>query len=1054
MKRIVSLFVVFSVALMLVTSLGLGQSREEGVRLLGEAIQLQEKARSNEDLQETVQKYEKALQIFEELGDKKAVSGILQGLGSVYSHWGDYKKAVELFEKSLAICRELGERRCEAQNLGNLGSVHSAWGQQHEKAVDYYEKSLAICRDLGDRKAEATVLNNLGLVYSAWGRYKKAVDFYEKSLAICRKVIEFDGLRDLNRKIELDKLGDRKGEANALSNLGNVYYAWGQYKKAVEHYETALAIRRELADRRGEGSILGNLGGVYYAWGQYKKAVDFFEKSLAICRDVGDRQDGANALNNLGLVYSVWGRYKKAVEFYEKSLVIKGELGDRGGEGKTLGNLGLVYSAWGQYKKAVELYERDLAICRELGDRKGEGSILGKLGDVYALRGEHERALKNYRTALKIYKEIGVPTGSPKNKIGMLYLRKGEIQKAEPYINDAGYTSDLGRLYLAKSDYEKAKPYYEKILKWAEKSRHSDMLFTGYTGLGAVFDGLGDDSKAEAYYTKAVRFTEELRSSLTRDQREKFFDVRINGFYRTAPYEGLARVLLRLNKPTEAWKSSEYTKARVFAEAMSRHSEGKGFDVPADILETDEEINDQLAAMKKNRQKAYEKQNKELIESLEPQIKELEKKRQAHIKMLRKKYPMYAATKYPEPMALAQTSLKDAELVLSFDVTDTGVLIYLTKGKKLVKGLFKEIPRKELDELVLKFRKPMTGVADYNFISKLMAFDFKSGKNLADILLSDVLARIPEGTPLMIVPDDSLGLIPFEMLVLNDGGKAVHEPEKDSVSVTGAKFFGDRNPISYYQSVTALTLARTHGKKGEEGKKYLVMDDPIFEAKDERLKTLAKKKGKHLPADAPDQLLSIKDELGFTFPRVPLTSELGEFVHKLNPERTDRYTGLKAAKALLFKEPLDQYGSVIFATHGYFGKDLPGIQEPVLILTLINQPEDQDGFLRMSEVMGLKLNAGTVALTACQSGLGRRVSGEGTMGMGRAFQYAGAKSVLMSLWSVAERSSVDMMESFFKHTKNGRSRLEALQLARKEIRETGYDHPFFWAPFILVGEVN
>ena len=123
-------------------------------------------------------------------------------------------------------------------------------------------------------------------------------------------------------------------------------------------------------------------------------------------------------------------------------------------------------------------------------------------------------------------------------------------------------------------------------------------------------------------------------------------------------------------------------------------------------------------------------------------------------------------------------------------------------------------------------------------------------------------------------------------------------------------------------------------------------------------------------------------------------------------------------------------------------------------MSLLDQPKGQDGFLRLSEVMGLKLNCDIAALTACQTGLGRHISGEGTMGMGRAFQYAGAKSVLMSLWSVSETASVNLVESFFKHLKEGKNKLEALKLARDEIRKAGYDHPFYWAPFILVGEVN
>jgi CHAT domain-containing protein len=149
---------------------------------------------------------------------------------------------------------------------------------------------------------------------------------------------------------------------------------------------------------------------------------------------------------------------------------------------------------------------------------------------------------------------------------------------------------------------------------------------------------------------------------------------------------------------------------------------------------------------------------------------------------------------------------------------------------------------------------------------------------------------------------------------------------------------------------------------------------------------------------------------------------------------------------------LSSYGKVVFATHGYAGKDLPGIKEPVLVLTLV--PPGTDGFLRMSEVMGLSLNADVAALTACQTALGRELYGEGVMGMGRAFQFAGARSVLMSLWSVSEESSTVMVEHFFKRLKEGKGKMEAFQLARDDIRKRGYDHPFFWAPFILVGEAQ
>ena len=229
----------------------------------------------------------------------------------------------------------------------------------------------------------------------------------------------------------------------------------------------------------------------------------------------------------------------------------------------------------------------------------------------------------------------------------------------------------------------------------------------------------------------------------------------------------------------------------------------------------------------------------------------------------------------------------------------------------------------------------------------------------------------------------------------------------------GVAFFGDRNPISYSQSITALTLARTFAKTRETGTRSLVMDDPVFKPEDPRTTELPSKTAVALMAAVTkDRLMSMEKEKGITFPRLPATAILGEHLKQLNPNLTDRYTGMEASKPRLFHGPLSQYDSMVFATHGYFGTDLPGIMEPVLILSLVNQPEGQDGFLRLSEVMGLKINADVVALTACQSGLGRKVSGEGTMGMGRAFQYAGAKSCLMSLWSVEQTASVKLVESF------------------------------------------
>ncbi len=919
----------------------------------------------------------------------------------------------------------------EADALKQKARSYSDLKQAEQK----YLQAIAIYQRVGERKNLGIACQSVGIIYSDWGQYAKAVEFYEKSLAITRQI------------------GPAKTEGQILNNLGLVYKAWGQYAKAVEFYEKDLAIARKIGDVKAEGTVLGNLGIVYDEQGQYAKAVEFYEKDLAIARKIGYVKGEGYTLNNLGVIYWYRGQYAKAVEFFQKDLAIFRKIGDVKGEGATLGNLGVVYGAWGHYAKEVEFYEKSLAISRRIGDVKTEGKTLGNLGLVYQDWGEYDKALTNFQKVLAIYLKIGVPTKWPKESIGNLYLDRGEIGKAEPFIKEANYTRSLGRLSLLKADYGKAKEYYGKLRQDAEKNQDSADLFTSYTGLGMTYEKMEDNPAAADYFRKAIDRTEDLRAGLNPAEKAEFYNVRVGGFYRTAPYEGLARVLVKLNKPLDALKESEYTRARMFAERISKRAEGSAPHIPQDVLEKDSQLNDQLAGLSKNIQKAYEKQNKEVIAALEPQMKTAKENLAAHIDMLRKQYPLFAATKYPQPMGLDQSALKDNEWVLAYQVTDPGIIIYLTRGKHLVKGLFKPTPRKQVDELVRKFRQPMELGPDDDLKQKLAVFDFQSGKRLSDLLLADILPDLPKNTPVIIVPDGSLGVVPFEMLVLNDGGRVVTNGNRPQTS--GAEFFGDRNPISYYQSITALTLARTLGKQEKPGQKLLAMVDPVFSSDDPRLVKLAKQEKDKLLATLPKDLtMSIETESGLTFHRLPLTAELGESLKKSDPSRTDLYEGMTAKKSVLLGKDLTPYRSLVFGTHGYAGEDLPGIQEPVLVLSLVGEPKGHDGFLRLSEVMGLKLNCDVAALTACQSGLGRQISGEGTMGMGRAFQYAGAKSVLMSLWSVSETASVNLVESFFKHLKEGKNKLEALRLARQEIRKAGYDHPFYWAPFILVGEVN
>jgi CHAT domain-containing protein len=188
------------------------------------------------------------------------------------------------------------------------------------------------------------------------------------------------------------------------------------------------------------------------------------------------------------------------------------------------------------------------------------------------------------------------------------------------------------------------------------------------------------------------------------------------------------------------------------------------------------------------------------------------------------------------------------------------------------------------------------------------------------------------------------------------------------------------------------------------------------------------------------------------WPRLKLTAQLGDTIRNVFSEQTDLCGDMQARKAVVLSRPLNRYRSIVFGTHGYFGQDIPGVMEPVLVLGVGSS--ETDHYLRMSEVMGLDLTADMVVLAACQTGLGNYQVGEGTISMGRAFQYAGARSVLMTLWTVPEAATVALVDKFLTHLKRGENKAVALSMARNELRKTHkrYAHPFYWASFILVGE--
>ncbi|MDW7973026.1 MAG: CHAT domain-containing protein, partial [Thermodesulfovibrio sp.] len=415
--------------------------------------------------------------------------------------------------------------------------------------------------------------------------------------------------------------------------------------------------------------------------------------------------------------------------------------------------------------------------------------------------------------------------------------------------------------------------------------------------------------------------------------------------------------------------------------------------------------------------------------------------------VLRKSYPRYAALNYPLPVKAEDLPLRESEVLLEYAITDEATYLFiLRKGgvKKIVKiPLNKDI----LEETVKSFIEPMN-------LKKPDKFSIKEAKRLYEILLSEALKDVRENEKIIIVPDGILGLLPFEALVIKEGTGF-----KDSV------FVADRYTISYYQSATILALNRIL-KQIEQEKPLFAVGNPVYNAHDPRY--IAWRQGKKdTPLSGSNQYafrgLAIKAKWGavtedektgrIEFPPLPETEEEVKEIAKimgLKPEPPDVLLGVMANERNLKKARLEKYKYLHFATHASLPGMIQGINEPFILLGQVEN-QDDDGFLTMSEVMSMKLNADTVVLSACVTGVGREVEGEGVSNFARAFQQAGARAVVVSLWEVASEPAVEYMKRFYNHLKSGKSKAEAMKLTRSEIK-IKYPSPFYWAVFILHGE--
>ena len=537
-------------------------------------------------------------------------------------------------------------------------------------------------------------------------------------------------------------------------------------------------------------------------------------------------------------------------------------------------------------------------------------------------------------------------------------------------------------------------------------------------------------------------------------QRRAFFAGKASFFPRLEPYEGLVRVSSHLKDAGDGFYWAENTRARSLLEAVARRPVGSETGLPTGLAREEESLDNRIAVKHKQIEIATEK-NPGRVKALEQELEGLRKERQSLIARLRREHPEYASIQYPQPAHAKNIPLRPGEALIEYEVTDKATFAWLVRRGEIIKAVSIPVSRKDLTEKIMAYRKAFENVSRYGDLSR---FDPRAGKALYNLLFSPLSTHLKKGDTLILVPDEILATLPFETLVVETPDVLKTASGKYGPYPKGVSYLGDRYPISYAQSATTLMVTRTLKKKGGiAGERMLVVADPVFDMADARVKGNAKIKLARADTFQVGRMKAMAKALGgkAVFARLKKTGQLAQDLRGSYGNAVEILQGSAATEEGLRKRPLRQYRYHVFATHGILDNQIAYIQEPALVLSQVgvdSQDRNRDGFLTMTEVMGLKLNADVAALTACSTGMGKNLTGEGVMHMGRAFQYAGARSILMSLWSVAEDSTTLLTERFFAHLKEKITPGAALRQARQDVRQAGYEHPFFWGAFILMSE--
>jgi CHAT domain-containing protein/uncharacterized protein HemY len=819
------------------------------------------------------------------------------------------------------------------------------------------------------------------------------------------------------KKLESDILIEKNQNyysALIATNFGSLYLNQGRFDLGIEELEKALKLF-ETENKSGSleaAEALSYLGNTYRSAGKYQQADEQLQMALTIRTEKLSETHEliAASYNDLGLVYTQLD-VNKAFNYYEKSLAIYEKL--HGTDHPKLAiantNLGVLNRSEKLYGDAVVYFEAALKIWEKIYTQPhpNKALVLMNLGQTYSSMGNTKASLEFYDKARVMYE---ASQGKKHPDVAYIYNLLGNEKVAQQKFDNA--LLDYQKALIANT------PDFN-----TENIQLNPSTNNFYNGIQLLYSLMYKAQALEAKYsgktlkdsdlilgTRTLQVADTLIDNLRQHATNESDKITLGAIANEVYADGVRITHLLSNVSITKRKTyremsfyfAEKSKSAVLLEAIS-DTDAKSFaKIPAALLEEEKDLKSSIALIsQKLAQKPSEQEEKYFRET----IFNLNRSYRDFTKRLENQYPEYFNLKFnaaSPSIEQLQNLIPDKTALISYFIDEKNARLYTYFISK------KDFTITD-NALPAEYDKYITGLRNGLYFMEPATFS-RAARNLYKLLIPN---RIPGNiNDLVIIPTGRMGIIPFETLLTKDS--------KDNIEFKEFSYLLNKFSIRYEFSA-GLVLQ----KKKDAG-----------ETKVSSVMLCA-------PVTFPE-----KDNL-YDLPGTE--SEVNTIANLFKEKNIGSQVFLKAQanETAIKSGSLKNYSLVHFATHGIVDEKNPELSR----IYLQNDSDSEDGNLFAGEIYNLELNAELVALSACQTGLGKISKGEGVIGLSRALVYAGAKNIIVSFWSVADESTSELMTDFYKqlleNPTNNYSR--DLRQAKLNLLKGKYAAPYFWAPFILIG---